>query len=317
MTTIKTKKVIVEVPHRITGFFEIVDKFNGVPIKEPEKIGSRGGGFTLSAVGKTELTLEESDKTEITILINGEKLNQKAVTSQFIFDYVKKFLKNTDTVKVKARHDFDLPVGCGYGASGAGALGMSFGLNRLLNLKLPSVECGRIAHIAEVINKTGLGTVCGQLAPGLVILKEPGYPCVHQQIEVPIDLRVICGTFGMILTRTILSDPELSARIKEAGKIAVNKLIGSPSLENFIKFSTEFVKNTNLLSLLNLTKTNELMESLNKLDIYGASMNQLGRSIFAFCRKREEKKVIETFESFKPDIKIYNLSINTSGNRFL
>ncbi len=305
----------MEVPHRITGFFEIFDKINGIPIKEPEKIGSRGSGFTLSAVGKTELILEESDKTEITILINGEELNQKAVTSQFIFDYIKKFLKNT--VKVKVMHNFDLPVGCGYGASGAGALGMSFGLNRLLHLNLPSSECGRIAHIAEVLNKTGLGTVCGQLAPGLVILKEPGYPCVHQQIKTPIDLRVICGTFGMILTRTILSDPELSARIKEAGKIAVNKLIISPSIENFIKFSTEFVKKTNLLSLLNLTETNELMESLNKLNIYGASMNQLGRSIFAFCRKREEKEVIETFESFKPDIKIYNLSINTNGLRII
>jgi len=37
-----TKKIFVEVPHRISGFFEIVDKENGIPIKNPERIGSRG-----------------------------------------------------------------------------------------------------------------------------------------------------------------------------------------------------------------------------------------------------------------------------------
>jgi len=33
----RIKKVIVKVPHRISGFFEIVDKINGVKIKDPEK----------------------------------------------------------------------------------------------------------------------------------------------------------------------------------------------------------------------------------------------------------------------------------------
>ena len=54
----RIKKVIVEVPHRISGFFEIVDKINGVKIDDPEKIGSRGAGFCLSAKGKTEISVE-------------------------------------------------------------------------------------------------------------------------------------------------------------------------------------------------------------------------------------------------------------------
>ena len=58
------KKVIVEVPHRISGFFEIVDEINGVEIKDPEKIGSRGAGFCLSAVGKTEIILKTVAKIE-------------------------------------------------------------------------------------------------------------------------------------------------------------------------------------------------------------------------------------------------------------
>ena len=50
---VSKKKIIVEVPHRISGFFEIVDEINGVMIEDPQKIGSRGSGFCLSAVGKT------------------------------------------------------------------------------------------------------------------------------------------------------------------------------------------------------------------------------------------------------------------------
>ena len=70
----KVKKVLVEVPHRISGFFEIVDEINGVKLTEPERIGSRGAGFCLSAVGKTEINIEKNKKTDeilIEIYING------------------------------------------------------------------------------------------------------------------------------------------------------------------------------------------------------------------------------------------------------
>ncbi|MHA1294129.1 MAG: hypothetical protein ACTSQJ_15870, partial [Promethearchaeota archaeon] len=62
-----------------------------------------------------------------------------------------------------------------------------------------------------------------------------------------------------------------------------------------------------------LKKTKELLNSLNKLKIIGASMNQLGRSVLAICKKKNEEKVLEIFESFRPEIKIYNLSILPRG----
>ncbi|TFF98996.1 MAG: hypothetical protein EU540_07445, partial [Promethearchaeota archaeon] len=160
----RNKKVIVEVPHRISGFFEIVDEINGIKIENPEKIGSRGAGFCLSAVSKTEIKIKKLEKREdfeVEIYINGKRLDQQAETTFFIITYIKKYLKNP--IKVKINHTFDLPVGCGYGASGSGALGTIFGLNYLLELNLSYRERGKIAHIAEVVNKTGLGTVCGLL----------------------------------------------------------------------------------------------------------------------------------------------------------
>ena len=307
-----TNKIIVEVPHRISGFFEIVDKENGIPIKNPERIGSRGAGFNVSGVGKTVLSckkLEKEEDSQCTIYINEEKLDNKADTTYFIFDYIIKLIDYP--INVKIEHFFDLPVGCGYGASGSGALGTIFGLNKLLNLNLTNLESGRIAHIAEVVNKTGLGTVCGQLGKGLCVLKEPGYPCTYERLKYPNDLLVICGSFGTIKTKSILSDEILSLNIKQAGKIALNKLLLEPNYKNFVKVSFQFVENTHIMEVLNLEKTKDLLNDLRKLDIIGASMNQLGRSVYTFCKKGKEKEVFEIFNTYKPFIKTFEVKINS------
>lgn len=306
-----TNKVIVEVPHRISGFFEIVDKKDGISIYNPEKIGSRGAGFNVSGVGKTILTyrkLEKEEESQCTIYINEKKLDRKAETTYFIFDYISKLIDYPISVKID--HFFDLPVGCGYGASGSGALGTIFGMNKLLNLKLSNLENGRIAHIAEVVNKTGLGTVCGQLGGGLCVLKEPGYPCTYERLKSPSDLSVICGSFGTIQTKSILSDENLSSDIKRAGKIALNKLLLEPNYKNFVKVSFQFVESTNIMEVLNLEKTRNLLNDLCKLDIIGASMNQLGRSVYTFCKKGKEKEVLEIFNTYKPFIKTFELTIS-------
>ena len=306
-----TNKIIVEVPHRISGFFEIVDKENGIPIKIPEKIGSRGAGFNVSGVGETVISckkLEKEEESQCSIYINEDKLDNKAETTYFIYEYIRKLIDYP--VDVKIEHFFDLPVGCGYGASGSGALGTIFGLNILLNLNLTNLESGRIAHIAEVVNKTGLGTVCGQLGRGLCVLKEPGYPCNHERLKSPNDLLVICGSFGAIKTKSILSDESLSSSIKQAGKLALNRLLSEPNYKNFVKVSYQFVKNTKIINVLNLAKVSDLINDLLKLDIIGASMNQLGRSVYAFCKKGIEKEVFEIYKTYKPEIETFTLTIN-------
>jgi len=176
-----------------------------------------------------------------------------------------------------------------------------------LNLNLTNLESGKIAHIAEIVNKTGLGTVCGQLGRGLCVLKEPGYPCNHERLKSPNDLLVISGSFGAIQTKSILSDENLSSSIKKAGKIALNKLLLEPNYKNFIKASYEFVDNTQIMNALNLERVSNLINDLMKLGIIGASMNQLGQSVYAFCKKEKEDEVFEIYNTNKPDIKIFKI----------
>ncbi|MBD3196539.1 MAG: hypothetical protein GF317_15880 [Candidatus Lokiarchaeota archaeon] len=312
------KKIVLKVPHRISGFFEIVDQVDGKEIEEPERIGSRGSGFNLTAMGITEISYENLKKDDLTnceIYINSKKLDQKAETSFYIFDYVKNFIK--EPKKIVINHKFELPVECGYGASGSGALGTIYGLKRLLKLSFTPLECGRIAHISEVINKTGLGTVCGQLGGGLSILTEPGYPCSVERIAIKGDYCVICTTFGKIHTKSILSDSVLKKEIKNQGRTSLKRLLINPSLEKFTEESIRFVNETKILEFLNLEKTKNLMNDLNKEDILGASMNQLGRSVYAICTEREKQTVEEIFESYQSIDKIYNLRIHEAKPHFL
>ena len=127
----------------------------------------------------------------------------------------------------------------------------------------------------------------------------------------------LCGTFGMIHTRSILIDPILSLKIKEAGRIALKRLVKTPNIKTFMEASISFVKDTNMLNILELSKVEELMCSLNQLDIIGACMNQLGRSVYAICRNEQEKDISDIFESFKPDIQIYHTAINRQGPQII
>ncbi|MBD3342797.1 MAG: hypothetical protein GF353_27110, partial [Candidatus Lokiarchaeota archaeon] len=243
---LKKSKITVTVPHRISGFFEIVDKTDqGEKITNPEKIGSRGAGFNLNAVGKTEIIIEkcnQDSKPDCRVYINSEEVNQKAETTYFIYNAIKNSIKKR--INIKIFHNFELPVGCGYGASGSGALGTIFGLDSLLKLKLSYYQKGKIAHVAEVINKTGLGTVCGQLSGGLCILKEAGHPCVSEQITVPEDLIVVCGTFGAIPTKSIITSDDFINKIKTAGRRAMLRVLADKNVKTFMRASIDFVKET-------------------------------------------------------------------------
>ncbi len=142
------------------------------------------------------------------------------------------------------------------------------------------------------------------------VLKEPGYPCNHERLKSPNDLLVICGSFGKIQTKSILSDENLSSNIKQAGKLALRALFSELNYRNFVKVSFQFVEDTQIMNVLNLKKVSDLLNDLWKLDIIGASMNQLGRSVYVFCKKGKEKDVFDIYNTYKPEIKIFTLTIN-------
>ncbi|MHA1338629.1 MAG: pantoate kinase [Promethearchaeota archaeon] len=311
-------EIQVFVPHRISGLFQIVESGGGIPIEDISKVGSRGGGPSLTEYGITKIRimdiLDNDEVSKCEIIINGKDASQSAKTSYYVFSNLSSMFPKP--LKIRIEHNFNLPIGCGYGASGCGAIGVSFGLNMLLKLGLTYNQAGKIAHTSEVLNKTGLGTVGGQLIGGLSITTRAGFPFEMDRIIVPPNVKIICTTFGPIPTDSIIGDPKHKKIIIDAGAWAMNELLEYPVFENFIAISRKFVEKTGLLEEEGMELTKELIERLNKLEgkIYGASMNQLGKSVYCFCDYSEEKKVLEVFETYKPQSKVIkSLEICHSG----
>jgi len=90
----------------------------------------------------------------------------------------------------------------------------------------------------------------------------------------------------------------------------LKELLSELNYRNFVKVSYQFVENTQIMNVLNLEKVSALINDLLNLNIIGASMNQLGRSVYAFCKKGKEKEVFETYDIYKPEIETFTLTIN-------
>jgi len=258
-------KTRVFVPSHITGFFQIVEHEN------PLFTGSRGAGVAIDKGVITTVRPSKSDKISIKADGNYDPSN---ITFKVI-ELLKEKSKHIDGVKIY--YSFEVPMGCGFGASAACALGTALAIARMLEAPITFNEAASIAHQAEVELKTGLGDVIGESVGGIVLrLKEgaPGYGLTDKIIHDP--LYVICKAFGELDTTMILKDPKKKKMINLTGSRMLPRLIADPHPENFMRLSYEFAEKTKLL-------TPKVKESLKivKDETIGASMAMLGDTIFA------------------------------------
>ncbi|WP_371801912.1 GHMP family kinase ATP-binding protein [Candidatus Lokiarchaeum ossiferum] len=320
-----SNRVEVWVPLRISGFFQMQDPSNPHEYRNSDyfvKIGSRGGGPALNAFGKTVIIRQKYSeshlipkKMQYSIFIDGIDCTSKANTSRSAIELMKPYLNGTDSLIVY--HTFDLPQGSGYGSSGAGALGITFGLNKLYKLGLSNDELGKYAHIAEVMNHTGLGTVGGQFVGGLSISLQPGFPFNMQKIEIPSGIRIVVGSFGPISTKLILTDTNYKQLIHLKGRKAMKRMKADFSLLNYMSVCKKFLIETQLLERLNLMDLKSLISALNQISHFGASMNMLGKSVFCICHSNEVEAVKKEFMRFSSIVALQILKICDKGPFFI
>ena len=130
-------------------------------------------------------------------------------------------------------------------------------------------ECGRIAHCAEVENKTGLGTVGGQINGGLTITMAPGFPFTLKKMVIPPQYKIACSSQGGILTSDILSDIVIRERIIKAGKESMQAIVKRFTVDSFVKIAIRFVKATGMIDMaaLDLGGVRNVMDTINSDNI--------------------------------------------------
>lgn len=242
------------VPGHVTGFFTTDSD------PDPTKAGSRGGGIAL-ADGVT-VTVRPAETPSVAL--NGDEIEMEAVER----------VLETLQAPAAVRGVTDLPLGSGFGVSGAMALGTALATNTAFNRQLSRNELITIAHGAEVQAGTGLGDVVAQACGGVPIRLEPGGPQDNVLDRISARGRIEYYTLGELPTEDVLSGN--TDMITAAGKKAISDVVSEPTLSRFMRASREFARESNLLS----SQIREIILDTNEAD-GTAAMAMLGETVFA------------------------------------
>ena len=240
------------VPGHITGFF------SAHTATTCPQAGSRGAGITLT------------DGVEVTVAPgSGLRLNGEAIAVPPVADVC-----NRLGVDAAIDATTSLPLGAGFGVSGALALGTALASNAVFDCGKTENELITLAHCAEVEAGTGLGDVVAQARGGLPIRIDPGSPSHGRLDGLPARPQMEYLTFGEVSTEAVLSGD--TDQLTRAGESALSQLLEWPTLDRFMSLSREFAADAELL-------TDEVADAIEAVDDAGgdAAMAMLGNTVFA------------------------------------
>jgi len=281
-------------------------------IENPLRIGAHGGGFVISKGVTAKVEVKEAEASRISVYINGEPAPE-AKTSETV---VKKILSRAEgAYEVRVEHDVQVPIGAGYGASGAGALAVGLALNEALALRLTCNEVGRIAHVAEVECKTGLGTVAALMLGGAVVTLKSGGPgfCLIDRIPLKPNYRIVSGCFGPIATKTVLASPRVRGRVNRFGRRTLNQILEDQSIENFMASCKKFAVEVGLMS----SRVRRLIDAMERAGAIGATQNMVGEAAHALVEEERVERVVEAVGRLMSSEKIYIGKIDLAGARLI
>ncbi|MFB6171904.1 MAG: pantoate kinase [Haloarculaceae archaeon] len=240
------------VPGHVTGFFA------PSPADDPIEAGSRGGGLALSAGARVSVSPGDG------VTLGDERVGVGAV------ERVLRALGVDAHVTVET----DLPLGAGFGVSGAAALGAALAANDAFDCRLSENELVAVAHGAEVQAGTGLGDVVAQARGGVPLRLDPGAPPHGTMDAIPARSQIEYVTFGQLSTAEVLGGD--TDQLSAAGERALAAVVEDPTLSAFMRAARRFARETGLL-------TDRVREAIEAVSEAGgdASMAMLGETVFA------------------------------------
>jgi len=242
------------VPGHVTGFF------TSNPDPDPTKAGSRGAGIALS----DGVTVTVRPAAEAGVVLNGDAIEMEPVG---------RMLRALE-VTAEVRGVTDLPLGAGFGVSGAMTLGGALAANAAFDRRLSANELLTIAHGAEIQAGTGLGDAVAQARGGVSIRLEPGGPQDNRLDGIPARGRVEYHVIDELPTDEVLSGD--TDELTEAGKAALSTVVSEPTLDRFMQASRRFSRESGLL-------TDAVQSVITDVSGAGgdAAMAMLGETVFA------------------------------------
>jgi pantoate kinase len=295
-------------PCHITGFFQILDQS-----ANPLYAGSRGAGVSLSRGVETVVKVGKALKSSLEVRINDFASNFAEVSKHVVGAFLSRS-KEMENFKIIVDHHVEVPVGAGFGTSGAAALSLALALSDVFGLGMSRIEAAQLAHTTEVECKTGLGTVIAETFGGVEIRVRSGAPGIGEikHILASKDYVVACLILDSLPTKKFLTDEKTRKRINELGGKLVDKLIEEPNITNFMNFSRQFAEHVGLI-------TENVRRILNAVDDanFVCSMPMFGESVFTLIEQESLEKLLKIFHNYGSNERTMVSEIDFEGARLL
>ncbi|RDI72073.1 GHMP family kinase ATP-binding protein [Halopelagius longus] len=197
-----------------------------VPQDDPEA-GSLGVSFAV----EDGVTATVEAAAETVVRLDGDRTD---------FEPVERLLSTLD-VSAAVELDAAVPVGRGFGASGAATLATALAANEAFGLDRSRESSVRAAHRAEVAAGTGLGDVFVQDRGGVVWNTGDGVERAEPGGET-----VEYASYGGISTASVLGDEEAIAAVAAAGREALSSFDPDAPLPELFESAWRFADESGL-----------------------------------------------------------------------
>ncbi|MGH7246455.1 MAG: hypothetical protein ACREGI_06010 [Candidatus Levyibacteriota bacterium] len=249
----------------LSSIFKVWKDENG------EIIGSTGVGFTVNK--GVIVTALHSQKNEI--IVNGKIAVFPAV--QYVIDQL-------SSSPVQIMVETQLPLGVGFGLSGACSLAAAYAIGKLFQLQKSALDLAFVAEKADRESNTGLGTVGTVFTGGFFIKDKPGIPIVGRKLNFSGE-KIYSVIFDSIATENVLTGD--SEKINSTADIAFNTFKNKENLTlgEIIDISYEFSKESGLL------QNEKVKAAIESVRSHGghASMHMVGNAVFSTTKNGLEQ----------------------------
>jgi pantoate kinase len=299
-------------PAAITNFFAIVDGARAKETDDLWRTGATGGGYVLSEGVTTRATVLEEGDGSIQISVDGDPKYPARTTERA----VRLLLNSTGTAfgGLLLDQSMEVPVGSGFGASAASALSAVIAVSAALGLSLSREQVAYFAHKAEILNRTGLGTVSVAYdAVGAGAITEAGGPGVAKFLPIPFpeDLRIVTASLAPFSKPEALASPRLRERINRLGGIALQSVRKDPSLDSLAAAGERFAAE---LALMN-DRVAALIALAKRHGAVSASQNMIGQSMHAIIAEGKARGLASTINALDPalTVRVFRISETKAG----
>lgn len=300
-------------PAGISSFFEVcnVDS-SGNPLADPARIGARGGGFAIPRGATSRAIVRKSAETRIKIKINSKPAPEAHTTRSAIEQLLK-----TQGVTLDVGVDVMVasPIAAGFGTSAAGTLASCLAVSDAADMSVTLNELGRITHVSEVVNRTGLGTAAALLTGGFALVTEPGAPGIGlvDRLLFPKSHSIICAYIGPIPTRDALAKVEVATRVNALAKRTMEVVRQNPTLSTFLAESRKFGQEAGFET----TAVTRLISTMISSGATGAVQNMIGEAVHGVAHDGKVGRVVKSVKKAFPAAKVFAAPIDNQGVRLL